>query len=176
MLSSKLRKRREPLNGPTLPLHASEDGFVGVRRRKPIKSSSAVTSTGLGRIIVGCICLSVVLLSFVGLARTVFPAANNASIDNDRMRGRIFHRVQRHFGRKQRKGERQMISCPDGSKGVLNDNYCDCADGRDEPGTAACSHLTVQRETFACADGSRKIYASRVRDGVTDCPDGSDER
>ncbi len=60
-------------------------------------------------------------------------------------------------------------------KGFLNDDYCDCADGSDEPRTSACSHLLVRKKTFKCADGHSFIYPSRIRDGVKDCPDGSDE-
>jgi hypothetical protein len=53
----------------------------------------------------------------------------------------------------------------------VNDDYCDCADQSDEPGTAACP-----RGVFACADGSgRTVPSGRVRDGLRDCPDGSDE-
>ena len=67
------------------------------------------------------------------------------------------------------------IQCSDGSDGVVNDDYCDCPDGSDEPETSACSHLTIQQATFSCADGSATLYTSRVLDGVKDCADGSDE-
>jgi hypothetical protein len=67
------------------------------------------------------------------------------------------------------------LRCPDGADGILNDDYCDCADGSDESTTSACSHLTVQKSTFHCLDGTAIIYASRVGDGVKDCLDGSDE-
>ena len=50
----------------------------------------------------------------------------------------------------------------------INDDYCDCADGTDEPGTAACAN-----GSFYCA--GRDIPSSRVGDGVCDCCDGSDE-
>ena len=70
----------------------------------------------------------------------------------------------------------RLVQCPDGADGYLNDDYCDCADGSDESLTSACSHITAQKATFHCLDGTgRVIYASRVRDGVRDCPDGSDE-
>ena len=69
----------------------------------------------------------------------------------------------------------QTMTCPDGRRGLINDDYCDCEDGSDEPGTSACSMRKVQHETFRCRDGSRTIYASRVGDGVEDCDDGSDE-
>jgi hypothetical protein len=66
-------------------------------------------------------------------------------------------------------------TCPDGSKGFIDDNYCDCADGSDEPNTSACSNILVQKASFLCKNGTGAIYASRVRDGIQDCPDGSDE-
>lgn len=48
----------------------------------------------------------------------------------------------------------QYFQCADGSnpRAVLNDNYCDCADGSDEHGTAACSHVrgVVKSPVFQC--------------------------
>ncbi|KAF9320731.1 hypothetical protein BGZ91_004674 [Linnemannia elongata] len=70
-------------------------------------------------------------------------------------------------------------SCLDGSKiipfSAVNDDYCDCVDGSDEPGTSACG--TGQ---FYCANIGHtpsSIKTSRVNDGVCDeeCCDGSDE-
>lgn len=66
----------------------------------------------------------------------------------------------------------QVEMCPNG---VLNDDYCDCADGSDEPATSACSHLLIQQPTFHCRDGTLVLFSSRVNDGIVDCPDGSDE-
>lgn len=73
------------------------------------------------------------------------------------------------------------FNCLDGSgKSVpassINDEFCDCADGSDEPGTGACAGQ--DKTLFFCPNqGSmpRRIYASRVGDGVCDCCDGSDE-
>lgn len=74
------------------------------------------------------------------------------------------------------KGRNETVICSDGSPGILNDDFCDCVDGSDEPRTAACSHLNVQSSIFDCGDGILFIFASRVHDGIEDCPNGSDER
>lgn len=56
----------------------------------------------------------------------------------------------------------------------VNDDYCDCSDGSDEPGTAACSS-----GRFYCPQKSLRtpgyVPSSRVNDGICDCCDGSDE-
>ncbi|SCW04079.1 LAFE_0H05446g1_1 [Lachancea fermentati] len=56
----------------------------------------------------------------------------------------------------------------------INDNYCDCPDGSDEPGTSACgskSRFFCENQGFA----PRYISGSKVDDGVCDCCDCSDE-
>ncbi|KAL7739748.1 hypothetical protein ACLKA6_014989 [Drosophila palustris] len=68
-------------------------------------------------------------------------------------------------------------SCLDGSKTIpfaqVNDDYCDCADGSDEPGTSACP-----QSQFHCINKGHQsidIPSSQVQDGICDCCDGSDE-
>ena len=67
--------------------------------------------------------------------------------------------------------------CLDGSATIpsdqVNDDYCDCEDGSDEPGTSACSNAS-----FFCPNvghAAKSVVSSRVNDGICDCCDGSDE-
>ncbi|CAG5046596.1 unnamed protein product [Parnassius apollo] len=69
------------------------------------------------------------------------------------------------------------FTCFDGTVTIpfsyVNDDYCDCFDGSDEPGTSACLN-----GIFHCTNAghrSQNIPSSRVNDGVCDCCDGTDE-
>lgn len=69
------------------------------------------------------------------------------------------------------------FTCLDGSGRIpfnlVNDDYCDCKDGSDEPGTSAC-----EVAKFYCANAGHQakiVQSSRVNDGICDCCDGSDE-
>ncbi|RQM30778.1 hypothetical protein B5M09_004886 [Aphanomyces astaci] len=71
------------------------------------------------------------------------------------------------------------LTCDSGTKTIpvssVNDDYCDCRDGTDEPGTAACSHTGVQFHCENVGYFSSDVPTSRVNDGLCDCCDGSDE-
>ncbi|XP_069737601.1 glucosidase 2 subunit beta isoform X2 [Phaenicophaeus curvirostris] len=69
------------------------------------------------------------------------------------------------------------FTCLDGSASLpfarVNDDFCDCPDGSDEPGTPACPN-----GRFHCTNAGfrpRTIPAAHVNDGVCDCCDASDE-
>ncbi|KAM0945927.1 putative glucosidase II beta subunit [Dioscorea sansibarensis] len=73
--------------------------------------------------------------------------------------------------------EGMVIKCRDGSKTFgkdsLNDGYCDCSDGTDEPGTSACPEGRFYCKNLG--DAPRILFSSRVNDRICDCCDGSDE-
>lgn len=71
----------------------------------------------------------------------------------------------------------RIFKCIDGKgTGIVNDNYCDCLDGSDEPSTNACP-----RTIFYCPNEGHRpttMNSYYVDDGVCDsllCCDGSDE-
>ncbi|CAG2165603.1 unnamed protein product [Oppiella nova] len=56
----------------------------------------------------------------------------------------------------------------------LNDDYCDCVDGSDEPSTNACPTNKFYCTTNS-ANSQHYISSAKVNDGICDCCDGSDE-
>ncbi|CAG2115027.1 unnamed protein product, partial [Medioppia subpectinata] len=69
------------------------------------------------------------------------------------------------------------FQCLDGSASVpfmlVNDDYCDCDDGSDEPGTNACPNGLFHCSNLGYVESL--IPSSRVNDGICDCCDASDE-
>nr|XP_050868685.1 glucosidase 2 subunit beta [Vespula vulgaris] len=69
------------------------------------------------------------------------------------------------------------FECLDGSLLIpfhyVNDDYCDCGDGSDEPGTSACRNGSFYCKNF----GHKSMYipSTWVNDGICDCCDGTDE-
>lgn len=84
-----------------------------------------------------------------------------------------------------RKGAfRCLISGEEIAVSHLNDDYCDCQDGTDEPSTSACSYM-VKEIYFYCKTKNdmgvgirhaNRIPSAWVDDGICDCCDGSDEK
>eukprot|EP00672_Neobodo_designis_P025427 CAMPEP_0174835398 /NCGR_PEP_ID=MMETSP1114-20130205/5385_1 /TAXON_ID=312471 /ORGANISM="Neobodo designis, Strain CCAP 1951/1" /LENGTH=521 /DNA_ID=CAMNT_0016069345 /DNA_START=28 /DNA_END=1593 /DNA_ORIENTATION=- len=82
-------------------------------------------------------------------------------------------------------GTANTFTCINGKGSVaadfVNDDYCDCEDGSDEPGTAACTYLGDRfpaQLRFQCTNegyDKQQLFHSRVNDGICDCCDGSDE-
>lgn len=71
----------------------------------------------------------------------------------------------------------QRFKCIDGSRTIplefVNDDYCDCLDASDEPGTSGCAHgqFFCQNEGYL----QKLIPSAWVNDGQCDCCDASDE-
>ena len=77
-----------------------------------------------------------------------------------------------------RETQKKTLLCRSGvliARSKVNDDYCDCASGGDEPGTSACSALEGTAAEFWCPTERRYVRASRVDDGHADCCDGADE-
>jgi len=97
--------------------------------------------------------------------------------------------------------EQKQFQCFDGSQSfdnfdVVNDDYCDCTDGSDEPGTSACSGMFTLAEHATAADAVAPgffcgwdlgpdsprfhvegvaVRLAAVNDGICDCCGGEDE-
>ncbi|CAG9766825.1 unnamed protein product [Ceutorhynchus assimilis] len=102
------------------------------------------------------------ILPFIGVGRS--------SVEVPRPRGVSLSRLALYDPEKD-------FTCFDGSNTIpfdqVNDDYCDCPDGSDEPGTSACPG-----GSFQCTNAGFKpeiLSSDRVNDGICDCCDGTDE-
>ena len=95
-------------------------------------------------------------LSFVSMGRVCGQVAGVKLVDQEKYTGESFI------------CDEKMIPAT-----KINDDYCDCADGSDEPGTSACKN-----SKFWCENKGyigQYVFSSRVNDGICDCCDGTDE-
>ncbi|KAJ1655753.1 hypothetical protein IWQ61_004553 [Dispira simplex] len=120
------------------------------------------------------------LLFLVAQARVVVSASDDGVPNINQLPPNSFYGVSPDLRDRYTPDEtRKKFTCLDGSKTIpfdeVNDNYCHCPDGSDEPGTAACN-----QGVFYCANLGHfpvRIKSTRVNDGVCEpeCCDGSDE-
>lgn len=198
-----MRRRTTVHTNPVLPLHSGPGGTPVPGHATPLRRKRKKKrryNKLFGGIILFCGSFLFMFAAVFGILHHNSPELQkHVKTHVDRFRNKA-HRAAGEF-KKRRKGEgrkfrpedlgkrpnqkmprpythpthTETITCPDGTRGLVNDDYCDCSDGSDEPDTAACAGRLIQKETFKCKDGSKTIYASRVGDGIVDCEDGSDE-
>jgi len=91
-----------------------------------------------------------------------------------KVNGTLLRGVKKDFRKFYVPNENGEFVCLSGNQTIewsfVNNDYCDCKDGSDEPGTSACPN-----GRFFCEPELRYFSSSRVNDGICDCCDGSDE-
>jgi Glucosidase II beta subunit-like len=147
--------------GIVLPLNTAGDTRTSANLSQRRRRSASFT-LGFGCIVLASTLFFLIVISF----RTSIILTTGKTGKKTRISTRLYTQAKKL-------GKNSTI-CSDGSLGILNDDYCDCLDGSDELSTAACSNILVQKKSFRCLDGFM-IHSSRVKDGVYDCPDKSDE-
>jgi hypothetical protein len=147
------------------------------RRRQVLLQYCRLCLSGLAATLVS-VTLSLTLLPFSWVqvdyhhqVQHEFEYVYQVLADNRRNYNTILRGIHHH---------EKQVECPSGGIGFENDDYCDCQEdndnGFDETKTSACSRQTVGKKVFQCYKHKDVwIFASRVGDGIRDCPDGSDE-
>lgn len=107
--------------------------------------------------------------------RNLLPAAKTTKDHGMRIRG-VLNADVHHYIPNSRGNFKCLHSSEEIAYGRVNDNYCDCQDGSDEPSTAAC-HNGRFYCSFQPSSRLKKmsVLSNRVNDGICDCCDGSDE-
>jgi Glucosidase II beta subunit-like len=105
----------------------------------------------------------VIPLILIACAQSFFPFTRSAEkepeLDTNSIRGVPPYKLSQY--------ESDVLVCDNGqktyTKNMLNDGYCDCVDGSDEPGTSGCNG-----NVFYCLNKGYRIIeipSSRVDDG-----------
>lgn len=123
--------------------------------------------------------------ALLALAFLFFVTCTSAANDAESAVFGVPQRYKRHFEKAKETG---LFHCLSGGQVVnfsqVNDDFCDCVDGSDEPGTAACASLAgdavrklPEDWKFDCVDRTtdQSFPHTVINDGFCDCCDGSDE-
>lgn len=142
-------------------------------------------------ILIGTICILLIIYNLWILSDASYGRSNHSNklhighrdanqFDGDANHRDANHRDANHGDAKSERHAR-VFTCFQSKEVIdadqVNDNYCDCADGSDEPLTSACPDNKFKCRTGHALDfpNHKIIPSSRVNDGICDCCDGSDE-
>ncbi|CAG4946209.1 unnamed protein product [Colias eurytheme] len=94
--------------------------------------------------------------------------------DNGIIRGVYFAQVKDY-----RPNSKNEFKCRNSEQHIpfefVNDDFCDCDDGTDEPSTNACPAGVFYCDTQFPKSSINSIPSGLLNDGICDCCDGSDE-
>lgn len=133
-------------------------------------------------IIIATFVVALIVAAGAAVAATIDPK----SVDDSKLLRGVMDQYLAKYKASMDKGK-SVFTCFDGKKTIplknVNDDFCDCADGSDEPGSSACSYQRSANPNvrFQCTNDQHSprviqaFFHSRVNDGICDCCDGSDE-